>query len=121
MNKLEDLKVWQKGIELATKVYEVTKAFPDDERFNLVSQMRRSAVSIPSNIAEGAGRSFDKQFLQFLSNATGSSYELLTQMEIAKRIKTINETVADNLIEDIYEVQKMSFGLQSSIKKKLQN
>ncbi len=121
MNKLEDLKVWQKGIELATKVYEVTKTFPEDERFNLVSQMRRSAVSISSNIAEGAGRSFNKEFLQFLSHSNGSSYELLTQTEIAKRIKIIKESVADDLIQDIYEVQKMTFGLQSSIKNKLQN
>lgn len=118
MHKLEDLKVWNKGIELATKVYEVTKSMPNDEKFNLVSQMRRCAVSIPSNIAEGAGRNTDKQFLQFLSHSNGSSYELLTQTIIAKKTKVLTQEIADDLINDIQEIQKMNFGFTQMLRSK---
>lgn len=116
MHKLENLKVWNKGVELATKVYEITNLLPDTEKFNLVSQMRRCAVSIPSNIAEGAGRNTDKQFVQFLSHSNGSSYELLTQTIIAKKTRLLDGKVADDLIKDIKEIQKMNYGFSSSLK-----
>lgn len=120
MHKLEELKVWNKGIDLAVKVYDVTKKMPDDEKFNLVSQMRRCAVSIPSNIAEGAGRNTDKQFIQFLSHSNGSSYELLTQTIIAKKTKVLSQEMADDLINDIHEIQKMNFGFAQMLKSKNQ-
>lgn len=73
MHKYKELKLWQKSIELVTSVYLKTHAFPKDEKFGLVSQINRFAVSIPSNIAEGAGRNSDKEFIQFLSIAQASS------------------------------------------------
>lgn len=83
MKTHKDLGVWKSAITLATGVYEVTSAFPKEEIFGLASQMHRAAVSIPSNIAEGAGRNGDKEFLRFLSIAAGSASELDTHIEIA--------------------------------------
>jgi four helix bundle protein len=80
-----DLIVWQKGMDLVDALYDVTASFPENERFNLTSQMRRSAVSIPSNIAEGSKRRSNKEFRQFLHIAYGSGAELETQIKIAKR------------------------------------
>ena len=78
MNKFEDLKIWQKSMKLAELVYDATRHFPSEEKFNLTSQMRRCSVSIPSNIAEGAGRNSKKEFAHFLSISNGSASELLT-------------------------------------------
>jgi len=80
MHKYKELKVWQKSVTLAIKVHELTKTFPQDERFGITSQKRRAVVSISSNIAEGAGRANRKEFAQFLSIAYGSCYELDTQL-----------------------------------------
>ena len=87
MNKLKDLKIWNKAMDLTVEVYKATSTFPTDERFGLTSQSRRAAVSIPSNIAEGAGRNSMKEFNNFLGIANGSSYELQTQLVIAKQIR----------------------------------
>jgi four helix bundle protein len=82
----KDLEVWKEAVEVSTTCYEVTKGFPREEQFGLASQMRRAAVSIASNIAEGAARASSKEFLQFLYISLGSASELDTQVEIAKRI-----------------------------------
>ena len=84
--KYQRLQVWQDAIELVTDVYRLTSQFPDSEKFGLVSQMRRAAVSIPSNIAEGAGRGSDKEFRRFLLIARGSLQELETQLIISGRL-----------------------------------
>ena len=81
-----NLVVWQKAMELAKKVYLVTRNFPEEEIYALTSQVRRSAVSVPSNIAEGKGRGTGKEFIQFLRIALGSLYELQTQLELSMRI-----------------------------------
>ena len=86
MNNLKELKIWNKAIDLTVAVYKATSSFPSDERFGLISQSRRSAVSIPSNIAEGAGRNSKKEFSNFLGIANGSSYELQTQLVISNRL-----------------------------------
>lgn len=78
-----DLRVWQKAMELTVNIYRTTQEFPSHELYGLTSQLRRAAVSVASNIAEGKGRSSDKELLQFLNTARGSSYELQTQLEIA--------------------------------------
>jgi four helix bundle protein len=83
----EDLLVWQKAVELAVQIYALTRSFPDDERFGLTSQLRRSAVSVSGNIAEGRGRLSEGDFRQFLGIAQGSNYEVLTQLLIAKRLR----------------------------------
>ena len=92
-------------MELAELVYAVTKSFPTSEAFNLVSQIQRSAVSVPSNIAEGKGRGSDKEFRQFLYIARGSLFELRTQLELARRLKYIDSN--KQIIEKIVEVQSM--------------
>ncbi|RZL13238.1 MAG: four helix bundle protein, partial [Pedobacter sp.] len=89
MNKLSELKIWNKAIDLTVNVYKATSSFPSDERFGLTSQSRRAAVSIPSNIAEGAGRNSMKEFNNFLGIANGSSYELQTQLVIANKLEIL--------------------------------
>ena len=82
----KELLVWQKGMELAELVYRLTQKFPSDERFGLVSQMRRAAVSVPSNIAEGQARKSTREFLQFISHAMGSLAEVETQVVLGERL-----------------------------------
>ena len=85
-----DLDVWKEGIELVVKVYEIVQKFPNEERYSLVDQIKRSAISIPSNIAEGAARNSKKEFLQFLHISLGSISELETQLIIANRLGFLN-------------------------------
>ncbi len=100
----KDLLVWQKGIALAKIVYRLTKAFPSDEKFGLISQMRRAAVSIPSNIAEGQARRTTGEFIQFLSHAEGSLAELDTQLILAVELNfsdTAGAAAAFSLVEEL--------------------
>jgi len=93
----QKLEVWQNAMSLVEEVYKITSNLPSKEAFNLVSQIQRSAISIPSNIAEGKGRSSDKEFKQFLYIARGSLFELRTQLELARRLYKIenNQGLAD--------------------------
>ena len=97
----ENLTVWQKSMELVKEVYTLTSTFPKHEIFGLTSQINRSAVSIPSNIAEGKGRGSDKEFRQFLYISRGSLFELRTQLEIARKLKYIksNKKLKDKIVE----------------------
>jgi len=115
MHKLEDLKIWQKALELTTEVYKSTADFPSEEKFGLTSQIRRSAVSIPSNIAEGAGRNSTKEFLHFMSIANGSAYELQTQLIISNRLNLISEETLKSLLLSLDEIQKMNYSFQRAI------
>jgi four helix bundle protein len=110
------LDVWNKSIQFVKEIYEVTADFPSDERFGLVSQMRRSAVSIPSNIAEGAARNSKKEFNNFLHIAQGSASELETQIFISRELEFLNEEVSDHLLQDLEDISKMIIGLQRSLK-----
>ncbi len=105
-NTYQDLEVWKEAIELSVEIYGLTKGFPSDEKFGLVSQMRRSSVSIPCNVAEGRRRRGDKEFRNFLHIAYGSGAELETQMIIARRLGyiTVDTTVID---ERLTRVMKM--------------
>lgn len=116
MNKFKDLKVWQKSVDVAVKVYEATNDFPDSGKFGLTSQIRRSAISISSNIAEGAGRNSSKEFKQFLSYAYGSTCELETQLIISKELTLLPMQVFQNLNNLIIEIQKMLYALKDSLK-----
>jgi len=104
-NSYRSLIVWQKSMELVKKVYKITNTFPQEELFGLTSQIKRSVISIPSNIAEGKGRQTNKEFVQFLYIALGSLYELQTQMELAYELGFIDR------IEDVenlmIEIEKM--------------
>lgn len=116
MNNLQELKIWKKSMDLAQEVYEACSDLPKDERFGLISQIKRSAVSIPSNISEGAGRNSDKEFVHFLSIAHGSSYELHSQILLSKRLSLLSDEKGDRLLIKISEIQKMNFALQKSIR-----
>lgn len=115
MNDYKNLKVWQKAVELATEIYELTNGFPNHELYGLTSQMRRSAISISSNIAEGAGRNSKKELLNFLSIAHGSSYELETQLIIANKIGLLSTQKLNDLTDKLTEIQKMNTGLKKSV------
>ena len=113
----KDLDVWKKGMDLVERIYAVSGTFPDVERFGLTSQIRRAAVSIPSNIAEGAARKSDKELIQFLSIASGSLAELETQYLIAKRLNFLeNDETLSNLMND---EKQLLLGFRNYIKKKL--
>jgi four helix bundle protein len=118
MHKYKELKLWQKSIDLVTSIYLSIRSFPSVEKFGLVSQINRAAVSIPSNIAEGAGRNSDKEFLHFLSIAQASSYELETQLIISKNLNYLSVGVLDQLTIQIEEIQKMNYSIQFKFKKK---
>ncbi len=111
-----DLDVWKKSIELVKDIYEVSKFFPKEEIYGLTSQIRRAAVSIPSNIAEGASRQSNKEFIQFLYIALGSSSEVETQLIIAKELSFIKDT--EYILKQIKEIKKMINGLLRYIKTK---
>lgn len=119
MNNYRDLKIWQEGMGILEDVYKTTNSFPGTERYSLTDQIRRSAVSIPSNIAEGSGRNSQLEFNRFLSFASGSACELSTQIEIALRLGYIPFDEAKGLLERIAEEHKMIYGLQASIKRTL--
>ncbi len=115
----KDLIVWQKAMDLVVSVYILTENFPREELYGLISQMRRSTVSIPSNIAEGRLRGHRKEYRQFLRNAYGSGGELETQIEISKRLpnmKDLDFQKVDNLLE---EVMKMLNRIISNLKPNL--
>ena len=105
MHNLKELKIWIKAIDLAAEVYRVTSSFPAEEKFGLTSQSRRAAVSISSNIAEGAGRSSSKEFKYFLGIANGSSFELQTQLFISSKLGLINSEELEKLLLLIDELQ----------------
>ena len=107
MKSHKDLLVWQKSMELVTNVYVATRSFPKDEIFGIVSQMRRAAISIPSNISEGYGRLYEKETVKFLSNALGSATELETQMIISKNLSFLPVEEAAVLIMNIQEIIRM--------------
>ncbi len=102
-----DLDVWKKSIELVKDIYLITRDLPDEERYGLVSQMRRCAVSIPSNIAEGKARGHTNEYIQFLYIALGSSAELETQPIISKELKYITSEVTDGLLEKVDHIARM--------------
>src|SRR3954471_20106540 len=108
-----DLIAWQKAMELVVDIYVVTKGLPKEETYGLISQMRRAAVSIPSNLAEGHGRSSKREFHQFIGIARGSLLELETQVELSQRLGYFSEPTALRLLAEIAEVGRILTGLRS--------
>src|SRR5450755_5060071 len=115
LSTYRDLIVWKKSVELVTEVYAITKGFPRDEIYGLTSQLRRSAVSVPSNIAEGQGRATKGEFVQFLANARGSLYELKTQTLIAKELGFLSPECQSRVTSQADEVGRMWNGLLTSL------
>ncbi|UOE42276.1 four helix bundle protein [Chryseobacterium suipulveris] len=119
MHNIKKLKIWNDSIDLCVDVYKALTDMPNDERYGLSSQIKRSAVSIPSNIAEGAGREREKEFYNFLNIAYGSSYELQTQLIISERLNFISQQVNEPLLSKLDEVQKMVYVFKENIKNKI--
>jgi len=115
MHSVENLKIWKKSMELVKTVYLLVIALPSDEKFGLTSQIKRCAVSIPSNIAEGAGRNSKKEFKHFLSIANGSTYELQTQLLLTTTLQLITKENVQPSIDVCIEIQKMNYALQKSL------
>lgn len=106
-------------MDIAVHVYEISALLPNDEKFNLIHQIKKCAVSIPSNIAEGSGRNSDKEFMHFLGIANGSTFELITQLILAKRLKLVSEDLIQPTINQLVEVSNMNFSFQRSLKDKI--
>ncbi|ERJ60891.1 four helix bundle protein [Sphingobacterium paucimobilis] len=115
MKTHKDLDVWNKSMELVTAIYQHTKKFPKEEIYGLTNQIRRSAVSVPSNIAEGAARNHNKEYIQFLYIALGSASELETQLLIAKNLHYFNEEQSTLLLDRNDRIRKMLVGLIKSV------
>jgi four helix bundle protein len=111
----KDLEVWKKSIELVKEIYQITRDFPKDELYGLTSQIRRSAVSIPSNISEGAARHYKTEFKQFLYIALGSLSELETQLIISNEIEILNKSKFEEISDNLVEIRKMLLGLIKSL------
>jgi four helix bundle protein len=121
MFRFEKLEVWRKAIDFAEGVYAITKAFPDHERFGLTSQVRRAAVAASSNIAEGSGRSSDKDFAHFVQIAYGSLMEVVSQLHLAHRQSLVSEAQQTNLYSTAEELARMLSGLRSHLKRPKQS
>ena len=113
-----DLIVWQRAMDLVELIYKLTRLFPRDEQFGLTVQVRRAAVSVPSNIAEGQGRHTTREFLQFLSIASGSLKEVQTHVLIAQRLGYLNEEKASQAMNLAEEVGRLHSGLVASLEAK---
>ena len=110
-----NLKVWQHGLDMVERVYDFTCTLPNDEKYGLISQIKRCAVSIPSNIAEGSGRGTDKEFGRFVGIAIGSCCELETQLIICRRLRLGESLDLDSLIEMATESQRMLMSFQNHL------
>ena len=110
-----DLLVWQKSMALAKAIYQITAAFPSEEKFGLISQMRRAAVSVPSNIAEGQARNTTGEFVQFISHAEGSLAELDTQLTLAVELNFLPTEKASLSLDAVAELRRMLNGLRRSV------
>ena len=116
MFKFEKLDVWQSAVEYADLIYSVTQSFPADERFGLTSQLRRSAVSVSSNIAEGSSRSSDTDMARFIEIAYGSLLESVSEMEIAKRQKFLKDEMFEAVYNKAEDLAKMLSGFRRTLK-----
>lgn len=117
MHQFKELKVWQKGRRLVKDIYQVTKKFPHDELYGITSQIRRSAVSIPTNIAEGCGRNSNPDLNRFLDIANGSAFELETLLILSGDLEYISDSELLELDSELQEIQKMIYNFKQSLQK----
>ena len=115
MHNFKKLDIWMKSMDLASEIYLLTNSFPNVERFGLISQMQRSAVSVPSNIAEGSAKSSNKDFSRFLEMSIGSLFELETQLILATRLNYLESEVSISTQNKINELQKMIIGFKNKL------
>jgi len=117
MHKYKELVVWQKAREFVREVYSLTSHYPDSELYGLTSQIRRAAISIPSNIAEGAGKTSSREFVRFLEIAYSSSYEVESHLIISMDLDFISGDKFEEISLKLNEIQKMIYGLIQKLKK----
>ena len=115
ISSFKDLEIWQRSVKLTEEIYRITKSFPKDETFGLSSQLKRAAVSIPSNIAEGFARFFEKEYIQFLYVAIGSCAEVTTQLIIASKLGYLRNEKAQELLSETEQISKMTMSLIKKI------
>ena len=115
MRDFKELRIWQKGIEIAVKTFQLTDTFPKEDKYGISQQMTRSGVSIPSNIAEGSSRRSEKDYAGFIEISLGSSFELETQLIISEKLSKGDQTFLQNLKENITDQQKMLTGFQQKL------
>lgn len=115
----KELNIWKDSMKLCSKVYRQTENFPKSETFGITSQIRRSVVSIPSNIAEGSGRNSLKEYAQFISISIGSAYELETQLKIANDLGYLNPESFSLLAQDLQSIERMLTGYKSHLERKV--
>ncbi|WP_312324110.1 four helix bundle protein [Soonwooa sp.] len=115
MHNFENLLFWQKSIQLAKQIYLVCQDISNDEKFGLISQMKRAAISIPSNIAEGSGRNSNKEFNHFLGISLGSAFELQTQLILTKELNLLSPEKIESLLKEISEIQKMIYSFKNKL------
>ncbi|WP_343608319.1 four helix bundle protein [Chryseobacterium oranimense] len=116
MHNFEKLLFWQKSIILAKNVYIICQEICDDEKYGLISQIKRSAVSIPSNIAEGSGRNGNKEFNHFLAVSLGSAFELQTQLILVRELNLLPEEKIMTLLNEVSEIQRMIYSFKNNLK-----
>ena len=117
MRNFKELKIWQKGFQIAVNCFKFTSTFPKEEKFGIVSQINRSGVSISSNIAEGSSRSSEKDYNKFIEIALGSSFELETQILIAEAVNFGEPDLCKQILQDINEEQKMMMAFMAKLNK----
>ncbi len=116
MRDFTKYEVWKEGIDLAVKTYEITNNFPSEEKFGLINQMRRAAVSIPSNFAEGCSRTTEKEFKRYIEISLGSGFELKTQTIIASRLKFLDLEKSEGYISELDKLSKQLNSLRNKLK-----
>ncbi len=115
MRNFKELRIWQKGIEIAVKTFQLTDTFPKEDKYGISQQMTRSGVSIPSNIAEGSSRKSEKDYARFIEISLGSSFELETQLIISEKLSKGDQILLQQLKDDITNQQKMLTGFQQKL------
>lgn len=121
MHNYKKLEFWKKSHQITLEVYQLSKHFPVEERYNLTSQIRRSALSVPSNIAEGSGMKDTKHFIKYLNIARGSAFELEYQLLLAKDLQYINESIYKQSVAQVQEIQKMIYGFSARLHRSLES
>jgi four helix bundle protein len=116
MRNFKELKIWQKGFSIAVDSFKLVSGFPKEEKYGVVSQITKAAVSIPSNIAEGSSRRSEKEYLRFIEISLGSAFELETQLLIAREVNFGNAELTARLLADVSEEQKMLVGFINRLK-----
>ena len=116
MHQFKELEIWKRSRKFCSEIYQVTSRFPSDEKFGLTNQLKRAAVSVPSNIAEGSSRNSNKDFSRFLEIAIGSAYEIETQILIASDLGFITITESEKLVNELAEIVKMISRFRSTLK-----